>query len=98
MCGLITDLNIICVVCGNSRTKGPDGTFHRSPHSYVHQVQDNVQYEKTMPFKCLTTSCGFFQELARSIDSSTQEPPFYARTHLPTKVSAAQPQRPPPTF
>ena len=33
-----------CVVCGNSCTKDPDGTFNRFPHTYVHQLQDYVQY------------------------------------------------------
>ena len=41
-----------CVVYGNSRTKDPDDTFHRFPHTYVHQLKDNLQEE-----------CGFFQKL-----------------------------------
>ena len=32
-----------CVVCGNSRTKAPDATFHRFPHTYVHQLSEKVQ-------------------------------------------------------
>ena len=48
------------VVGGNSRTRDPDGTFDRFPHTYVHQLNDNA-YSKKKEYRLMPVTICLFQ-------------------------------------